>query len=303
MHQGIKLRHIRAFLDIATSGGISAVARSQSVTQPALSRTLAEMEAMLGKSLFLRQGRRLVLTDEGRIYRRHAAMALQALEAGSSALSPGGQTRLRLGLLPTVAASFFPTVALRFSQHQPDCTLSIETGPHFFLMSQLREGAIDLVIGRLPRADEMAGLQFEHLYEEEVVLVARAGHPAQSQPVDAVLGQFPLILPPATALIRPAIDSFLASLGLTAQRPRLETASLALGRGICFASDWLWFISRGVVATELERGSLSELPLPTRLARGAVGITSRHAPTSPAQAILRDIAWDVAQQQLKDPAP
>ncbi|MEF9606063.1 LysR family transcriptional regulator, partial [Paracoccus sp. PXZ] len=89
MHPAIKLRHIRAFLDIAAEGGLSAVARRQGITQPALSRTLAELETLLGQALFLRQGRRLVLTEQGALFRHHAAQALQALEAGAAALRPG----------------------------------------------------------------------------------------------------------------------------------------------------------------------------------------------------------------------
>ena len=55
MHPGVKLRHIRAFLDIAAEGGLSAVARAQGITQPALSRTLAELETLLGQPMFLRR--------------------------------------------------------------------------------------------------------------------------------------------------------------------------------------------------------------------------------------------------------
>ena len=81
MHPAIKLRHIRAFLDIAADGNLSAVARAQGITQPALSRTLAELEALLDQPLFLRQGRRMVLTEAGTVFRRHALAGVQALAA------------------------------------------------------------------------------------------------------------------------------------------------------------------------------------------------------------------------------
>ncbi len=74
MHPAIKLRHIRAFLDIAAEGSLSSVARRQGITQPALSRTLAELETLLATPLFRREKRRLVLTEQGALFRRHASV-------------------------------------------------------------------------------------------------------------------------------------------------------------------------------------------------------------------------------------
>lgn len=297
MHPAIKLRHIRAFLDIAADGNLSAVARAQGITQPALSRTLAELEALLDQPLFLRQGRRMVLTEAGALFRRHALAGVQALDAGASALRPGQRGAIRVGVLPTVATRFFPQVALRFFQMRPDITLSVETGPHHYLIRLLRDGAIDLMIGRLPAASEMSGLSFDHLYEEDVLLVGRADHPKAHAPVAEVLASVPLILPPVTALIRPSVDAYLASLGLNGLRPAIETVSLALGRGICLASDAVWFISRGVVVGELESGVMAEFPTGARFLSGAVGITRRQGDPPPGLAVLESLAKDIAKEK------
>jgi LysR family pca operon transcriptional activator len=278
MHHGVKLRHIRAFLDIAAEGGLSSVARRQGITQPALSRTLAELEDLLGVPLFRREKRRLVLTEAGATFRHHASLGLQALEAGAAALRPGaGGGTIRVGILPTAATRLFPRVALRFRLARPDTVLKIETGPHSHLLHLLRDGGIDLMVGRMPAAAEMAGLTFEHLYEEDIVLVARAGHPMAGRPVTALLQSAPLILPPDGALIRRAVDDYLGSLGLPGLRPAFETVALAVGRGILAGSDAAWFISRGVVAEELDRGDLVEVPTGVRFLSGAVGITIRQA--------------------------
>lgn len=276
MHPAVKLRHIRAFLEIATEGNLSMVARRQGITQPALSRTLAELEALLQTALFRREGRRLVLTDKGSLFRHHASLALQSLEAAAAALNPGtGGGTLHVGVLPTAATRLFPRVALRFQALAEDTVLSVSTGPHAYLMRLLREGAIDLMIGRMPMAAEMAGLTFDHLYEEEVVLVARAGHPLAAGPTALALASCPLILPPHGAIIRRAVDDFLATQGLTGLRPAFETVALALGCGIVLASDALWFISRGVVAEELDRGEMQVVPTGARFLSGAVGMTRR----------------------------
>lgn len=278
MHPAIKLRHIRAFLDIAAEGSLTAVARRHGISQPALSRTLAEMEDLLAVALFRREKRRLVLTEAGAVFRHHASLGMQAFEVAAAALRPGaGGDSIRVGILPTAATRLFPRVALQFRAVQPETLLKIETGPHSHLLRLLRDGAIDLMIGRMPVAGDMAGLAFAHLYEEEIVLVARAGHPLAGSPVPTILTSVPLILPPEGALIRRAVDDYLASLGLPGLRPAFETVALAIGRGILAGSDAVWFISRGVVAEEVDRGDLIILPTGARFLSGSVGITRRQS--------------------------
>jgi LysR family pca operon transcriptional activator len=296
IHPGVKLRHIRAFLDIASGGGLSAVARAQGISQPALSRTLAELEDLLGHALFLRQGRRLVLTEAGAVFRRHALMGLQALDAGAAALRPGGDGgRLLIGVLPTTATRFFPRVALRFHRISPAPMLSVVTGPHSYLMGLLRSGELDLMVGRMPAPSEMAGLRFDHLYEEDVLLCARAGHPLLHLPLAELLAQVPLVLPPEGALIRRAVEDFLASQGLANLRPAFETVALALGRGLLMESDALWFISRGVIADDLDRGDLVEVPTGAQFLIGSVGLTRRQTGPSPAGLdLLCQLARDAA---------
>ena len=285
MHPGIKLRHLRVFLDIAARGSLTAAARAQGITQPALSRTLAELEALLQVPLFRRERRRLVLTDAGTLLRTHAATALQMLESGVAALHPvTGTDRLRVGILPTAATRLFPRVALRFREIHPHVTLSVETGPHSHLIRMLHDGGIDLMIGRMPAAADMAGLRFDHLYEDQIALVSRAGHPLWGQPVRDVLAACPVILPPQDALIRRAVDDYLQARNLAGLRPAFETAALAVGRGILAASDALWFISQGVVGDELDRGALIQWPTDAGFLTGAVGLTRRQI--GPGNAIL-----------------
>lgn len=280
MHPGIKLRHIRVFLDIAARGNLSAAARAQGITQPALSRTLAELETLLGVPLFRRERRRLILTEAGALLRGHAATALQTLEAGVAALHPDRAAgRIGVGVLPTAATRLFPRVALRFHEAAPQMTLAVETGPHSHLVRLLREGRIDLMIGRMPVAADMAGLRFDHLYEDPVALVSRAGHPMLGGATEAALAACPLILPPRDALIRPGVEAYLLGRNLSPRQPAFETAALAVGRGILAGSDALWFISQGVVADEVDQGRMTLWPTGSAALAGAVGLTRRQGGT------------------------
>ena len=297
MHTAIKLRHVRAFLAIAADGSLSAVARTEGITQPALSRTLAELEELLGQALFLRQNRRLVLTEAGTVFRRYAAEGIAALEAGAAALR-GADTegRLAVGVLPTVATRLFPKVALRFRELRPDTMLSVATGPQGYLLSLLREGRIDLLAGRMPEPREMSGLVFEHLYEEEVVLAVRAGHPMTHLPPAELLTRASLILPPEGAAIRRTVDDYLASLGLGGLRAAVETVALPVGRGLLLGSDAVWFISRGVIVEDLEEGTLEAVPTGVRRLAGAVGLTQRQGEAAATLRLLSEIARIAARE-------
>jgi LysR family pca operon transcriptional activator len=278
MHKGIKLRHIRAFLDVAEEGGITAAARRQGISQPALSKTLAELDALMGVGLLTRMGRRSVPTPAGETFRRHALQAIHALEAGVEAAQGGGRPGMvTVGALPTVAGSFFPTVALDFTRRRPGVRIAVVTGPHGYLLGRLRDGDIDLIIGRMPAPAEMPGLRFDYLYEEEIVLAARAGHPfAGGDPAQALRAS-DLILPSRAAIIRRPVDDYLVALGITDPAVRVETVSLATGLGLLEQSDMLWFISRGVIARELKAGKLVTLPISAQFMAGAVGLTLKQS--------------------------
>lgn len=212
------------------------------------------------------------------------ALGCNRWKAGLQPIAQGGS--IRVGILPTAAARLFPRVAVRFLALRPETTLKFETGPYGYLMGLLRDGGIDMMIGRMPDPEEMAGLSFAHLYEEDVVLVARAGHPLAGRPVAKLLAGVPVILPGEGAVIRRAGDNYLKVIGLPSLRPAVETVALAVGLGILAASDSVWLISRGVVAEELRRGEMIAVPTGMRFLLGAVGITARQAAPAHAGAIL-----------------
>lgn len=276
MH-GIGIRHLRAFLEVARLSSVSQAADALSVSQPAVSKTLRELEERLGVPLVERAGRRLRLTEAGWLFQRHAGLSLVELERGVRALrAPEGlRRRIAVGVLPTVATRIMPRAALAYAATTPGGSLSITTGPNWLLLSQLREGTLELVVGRLAPPEEMRGLVFEQLYVEPVAAIVRPGHPLVTAPARG-LTDFPMILPPQGAVIRPAVERFFLALGQEPPSALVETVSLAFGRGIVQASDAVWFISRGVVAEELRLGTLVSLDLaglPT--AAGPVGLTRR----------------------------
>ena len=301
IHPGVKLRHIRLFLAIAEHGSLTAAGRAEGLSQPAVSKSLAEMEAMLCTRLVQRQGRRIGITAEGEAFRRHAREAVASLDAAAVALRPDHDAgRLSVGLLPTVSTRFFPNVVGDFLNDPARPTLSIETGAHPVLLRKLRDRQIDLMIGRMPQPAEMPGLEFEFLYEEPIIAAIRADHPGRGQAIGRVLRDYPVILPTRDAIIRGTVDAYLASLNLADLVPAVETTTLALGRGLLYATDAIWFISLGVLEAEIDAGQIETLPLGASYLSGAVGMTviSGRA-QSPALRRVMSLARRQADQRRK----
>lgn len=291
----LRLRHLRCFLEIARLGSLSAAADALHVSQPAASKTIRELEDILGTALFDRSGRRLTLTAAGRIYQNHAGAALADLERAQHLVlaPPRERPKISAGVLPTAGTGLVPRAALAFRKTHPDVLLDVMTGPNWLLHSLLREGQLDIVIGRIPPVGASEGLNFQRLYWEKVVPVVHANHPLLTELSGKTwdyraLSHYPLMLPPPGALIAVAVRTWLHSVGLTDLQPAYENVSLAFGRDVVLHSDTVWFISEGVVRPEIEAGSIAVLPIQNELLGGPVGITLRDGanPTPEARALI-----------------
>ncbi len=273
----IKFRHLVGFLEMARQGSLARAADVLAVSQPAMSKTLKELETLLDTRLFERSKAGLSLTEAGRAFLRYAGPSVQALREGVSSLRGGEHAAqaVRIGVLSTVESLLLPEVLRRLHQRHGALTLSVVTGPSAYLLSQLRVGDLDLVVGRMTESPEIQGLSFEHLYNESMTLVARPGHPLASGLLDReAVGRYPLVLPLAGTSIRKHADSLFVQCGIAQSPQRLETLSLALGRRYTLSSDALWIAPLDAVRLDLASGELLELDLGLREPGGSVGISS-----------------------------
>ncbi|MEV5981874.1 LysR substrate-binding domain-containing protein [Streptomyces sp. NPDC052114] len=168
----IELRHLRAFLTIAEEGNVSRAAARLHVAQPALSRTLRQLEDHLGARLADRSTHHFELTAEGRAFRDKAAAALAAVE---SALDPGGLSGRPLRLGHTWAALGVHTVPLlrRWDETHPGTPLELLRVDD--RTAGLTQGKVDAAL--LRGAVTTPGLRTELLVSEERVVVMPTDSP------------------------------------------------------------------------------------------------------------------------------
>lgn len=280
LEKRIKLRHLSCFLEVAAQRSFIVAAEMLHLTQPAVSKAIAELEDILGTALFERSRRGVFLTSHGEAFRRYAGATLTALRQGIDTVAQGvarGGYILSVGVLPTVAACLMPDAVRDSKQAGLGATLRVIIGPNDFLLKGLRDGSLDLVVGRLAQPEAMRGLLFEHLYSEGVVFVVRPGHPLAGGAAVALrdLARFTVLLPVAGSIIRPAVDQLLIAHGVATLPDVIETVSPTFGRRYTRTSDAVWIISRGVVAEDVAEGHLTLLPVDADEASGPVGLTTK----------------------------
>lgn len=277
MDRRIKFRHLGAFSAIARAGSLKQAADELHLSQPAISKTLKELEEIVGASLMERDRSGAKLTQEGEVFLQFAEQCTAALRHGLRSVRSGGAAaaHLKVGVLPSVASSLLPTAASGFAKLSPDTLLEVHEGPHNDLTSRLRAGRLDLVVGRLGRPETMQGLVFRQLYTEEVVVVAAPDSPAASVREFEDLDAFRVLYPPADSAIRSLVARMLIARGVPLFKNRIETASAAFGRSVVLSDlDTVWVISRGVVESDLSDGRLVQLDIDTSPTVGAVGVMS-----------------------------
>lgn len=304
----IRFRHLQCFLTIAQSRSVGAAADALAITQPALSKTLRELEDALGVKLFLRDKKGMMLTRFGEVFLQHAATSIASLRQGIDSIKLAGNTgglAVAVGVMPNVVSAVMPRVVDLFKQDAPNTTVRIALGSNAQLLDQLRLGELDLVLGRLAQPEYMIGLSFEQLYFESLVLAVRAGHPltTTSRFRLKMMSDYPWILPHHGTIIRMETERFLLSQGIALSSNIVETTSTDFGRSYLLCGDSIWFTPLGTVAPDIEDGKIVLLPLASGSMDGPVGITVRaNATPSPSAALMVESIRRTVMQRQADRA-
>ncbi|WP_099865323.1 pca operon transcription factor PcaQ [Pararhizobium haloflavum] len=286
MDQAIKFRHLQTFLEVARQRSVSKAAEVLSLSQPAVTRTIRELETALGVRLFEKDGRGIRISRFGEVFLRHAGASVTSLRQGVDSIQQALRSEgppIRIGALPTVSARIMPEAVAQFLKEGTGSPIKVVTGDNSVLLEQLRLGELDLVVGRLAPPEAMMGLSFEPLYSENVVFAVRSGHPLLKKPHFSLdeLRDYTILMPTPSAVIRPFVDRFLVSNGIAELPIQIETVSDAFGRAYIRAHDGIWIISEGAVANDIRDGRVNILPIDTSETVGSVGLTTRAGSEQP----------------------
>lgn len=215
----LKLRHLRLLVALDDARRLSQVARVLHITQPAVSKTLADIEAAMGSRLFERTPQGLLPTPAGAVLVRSARDVLAELERTGVELEQltRGQSRsLVIGAMPSSSVSILAPALVRLRAADPLLAVRVSEGITEDLLAQLATGRLDAVIGARFRRALPEGLTARPLYDEPLVFVAAPRHAAARRPGMAwdELAAMPWILTPPTHPLRTGFERALRDRGM-----------------------------------------------------------------------------------------
>ncbi|HEY5757468.1 MAG TPA: LysR substrate-binding domain-containing protein [Steroidobacter sp.] len=222
-----------------------------------------------------------------------ARAEIQALSGGD-----GGHTVI--GAMPLARSHLIPGAVLDFSSEFPRHRIVILDGTYEHLLAALRSGEADFLVGALRNPLPVADVTQEHLFDDALAIIARAGHPLANRKriSAATLAQYDWIAPRTGTPLRVHFDALFESTGVPTPDRRIECNSLVAARALLMESDRLMLLSAQQTHYERQAGMLIALPHPAGRVVRPIGLTIRSDwhPT-PAQTQLLQVLRVRAQGQ------
>lgn len=179
----IKLNQLKAFVEVSRHGSIRAASRFLQLSQPALTKSIRELEGSLGAKLFIRSNQGIYLTDCGESFLRRASIILEELRVGQEEIQQrlglSGGT-INIGVAGSIARSVMPKVIIQFHRDFPNIKVRIMEGQLLTMLPQLRQGELDFTVNTYYPGSLDAEFNFERLMQKEYKVIMRKDHPMNS---------------------------------------------------------------------------------------------------------------------------
>jgi DNA-binding transcriptional LysR family regulator len=275
----MELRDLDYFRVVARHGHIGRAADELRLTQPALSKSVARLEASVGTKLLERTPRGVVLTPVGaaliaRATQIHAAVDGALREAKDMSLGISGH--LRIGTGPTAGEHILPSVCTELLRGSPGLSVQLVVGLIDVLLAALERGELDLIFGSFPEP-RIPGMTYEPLGEDVLTVFMRKRHPLARTPRLQLkqLAGVRWALPNASVTSRRTLQQLLQAHQMPAPEVALESSSTQVLIAAVARSDMVGYLPAGVLEGS---GRIRELVLrdvePLRVKR-SLGVISR----------------------------
>ena len=260
------LRELRCLLAVSEHGGIGRAARSLGIAQPALTRTLRQLEARLGARLLDRLPHGVVPTEAGRSLIAHARAIEAELRHAQDDIARlrrrEAARSLTVGVMPITAAALVPRAATLMRDEDPGLRIHLVEGFNRSLIPALQQREVDAIVG--PLADAVpAGIHEEVLYQSNLSVAVRGDHPLASRRKVSFrdLVRYPWALAGAGTGPRRQVEAGFRAEGLPSPEATLTSDSVAALKALVIGSDSICALAYELVEAEVASGLLKLLPI------------------------------------------
>lgn len=285
----LRMRHLELLVALADAGSMRAAATRLNLSQPALSKMLAEIEAGFEARLFERTAHGLVANTVGlaAIYRARVILGELARSKDEvDAMRDGAEGLLRLGALSVTAT--VPQAVIELRRRLPLAKVQVQEGRVREMIQRLLNGELDCVFGavtpELLTSAQLSLLKPELLVEDELCVLCAPAHPlARKRRLtwnDVHLQ--PWVAPPKDTLVRQALMTAFLNAGLKPPEPAIEVlSSVTLGSVLRLDETMLGAVRFEQARDELSRGGIVRLPITPPVLLPSLGLYTRRGAEGP----------------------
>lgn len=300
----LRMSQIELLAAMADGATLTAAAKAVSLTQPAASRLLNALEADLGMKLFERDGRSLAPTAAGRKLVRKAreiTAEFDRTQRELEAISSGVTGLVGVGASVSACYSLLPNAISLLHLEAPDVSINIHEGSMEELIRYLREGRIDVLVGRFEDATTLEDIVIESLHLPPAMIVCHPQHRLlrEKKPSWEMLLEEAWILPESGTPMRIAVESLFRTMGA---RPSswIESSAIPTNIRLLNKFDLIWVLSQDVAEYFRGLGALAILPGVELVSPGPFSLGySKHRQLSAAAGRMRDTLLEATAQSLR----
>ncbi|CAM3300303.1 LysR substrate-binding domain-containing protein [Cupriavidus taiwanensis] len=265
-HTRLKTRQLLLLLAVADEGSIHRAAERLSMTQPAASKLLRELEELLSVPLFERLPRGMAPTDYGRAMIRHARAVVGSLNQAREevlALKAGRLGHVAIGAITSPGVRLLPAAIARIKAAYPGLRVSVEIDNSNVLLDRLGQEKLDMVVARLFPEHDKGRLRYEPMAQEPVCAVVRPGHPMLAAPdlSLAAAADAAWLIPPAGTVLRHRFELMFQRASLAPPVNVIETAALLFLTRMVTQSDMIAVLTADVAQYYAAFGMMEILPM------------------------------------------
>jgi DNA-binding transcriptional LysR family regulator len=290
-------RSLRYFAEVVRLASISRAAEQMRVSQPAISRSIKQLEERLGVQLLLRTPAGVLPTEAGRLlYARAQSITseINRAETEISALSLHKSAPVCVGVLRSQMLEFMPAVASRVLEMRPDIPLRLVEQSRATLLSGLLRGEFDLVVSVVRTDQTPSNLVQEALFKDRHSIIVREDHPALADLQR--LSDFPWIVPPVSSQRHALLGELIRALNIQrAPGVLIECDSNIFLRSMVWRTDCVGIMPYEPLSLEIRRSGIALLPSSLPLDRTVSLLTRNDYPLSSNAAFVARIIHKVAR--------
>ena len=274
---GLKLQGINLLLAVTRCGSMGKAAAELSLSQPAISKAIGEMESTLGVRLLDRGARGVEPTIYGRALLDHGPIALDELRQAIKRiefLANPSTGEVHIGSSVPIASGFVSAVVERLARRYRDVVFHLSASESAVAYAALEERKVDLVVARIFGPLAADHMNAEILYHEAQMVVAAEQNPwARRRKIElADLMQEPWILPPPDSLSGLVIDAAFHAVGLERPRTAIVAQTVPVRNALIASGRFLSIVPESVLQFPVGDPHLKRLPIDLSMTQRPIAI-------------------------------